>query len=320
MKVIKHLIFLLLLTATANAQNIMTSSPYSMFGIGEIVTGLYGSNAAMGGVSTGMRGSWLLNTENPAGLTGLDSLRLFAETSAFLKSESYQSKSGSSHAFTGNVSAFTLAGRIIPRWYMAAGLTPYSSVGYYFQSTEELEGAPGSYYTSTFEGYGGLSKAYLTNAFMLSKNFSVGVNLSYIFGNTKLTESQSSISVENRMYTDAFYADFGLQYHRQLSRDVSLTAGAVYGYRQKMKMSNSIAITYGSSETEQNERSTTQYLPQYASVGGSLAYKKWTYAFDYQFQQYSSLSSGDSRVKFKDSHELKLGISYFPNGYSSGSY
>ena len=67
MKVIKHLTLFLLLTVTVNAQNIMTSSPYSMFGIGEIVTGLYGSNSAMGGVSTGMRGTWLLNTENPAG-------------------------------------------------------------------------------------------------------------------------------------------------------------------------------------------------------------------------------------------------------------
>ena len=92
MKVIKHLTLFLLLTVTVNAQNIMTSSPYSMFGIGEIVTGLYGSNSAMGGVSTGMRSTWLLNTENPAGLTGLDTLRLFAETSAFMKSESYQSK------------------------------------------------------------------------------------------------------------------------------------------------------------------------------------------------------------------------------------
>ena len=49
MKVIKHLTLFLLLTVTVNAQNIMTSSPYSMFGIGEIVTGLYGSNSAMGG-------------------------------------------------------------------------------------------------------------------------------------------------------------------------------------------------------------------------------------------------------------------------------
>lgn len=320
MKVIKYLTLFLLLTTAGKAQNIMTSSPYSMFGIGEIVTGLYGSNSAMGGVSTGMRGSWLLNTENPAGLTGLDTLRLFAEASAFLKSESYQSKSGDSRAFTGNVSAFTLGGRIIPRWYMAAGLTPYSSVGYYFNSTEPLEGQPDAFYTSTYEGYGGLSKVYLANAFMLTPNLSVGIKLNYIFGSTNLTESQSSASVENKTYTHAFYADFGLQYHRRPSRDMSFTVGAIYGYKQRMKMENIIAIAYSNTSTEEKKRSTYQYLPQYAGVGGSLNYRKWTYALDYKFQQYSSLTSGDSRVKFRDSHELRMGISYFPNGYSSGSY
>lgn len=85
-------------------------------------------------------------------------------------------------------------------------------------------------------------------------------------------------------------------------------------------MENSIAITYESSETEESKRNTTQYLPQYFGVGGSLIYKKWTYALDYNLHQYSSLSSGDSRVKFKDSHELKMGVSYYPNGYTSGSY
>lgn len=320
MKVIKHLTLFLLLAVPANAQNIMTSSPYSMFGLGEIMTGLYGTNSAMGGVAIGMRDSWLLNTENPAGLTGLDTLRLFAEASAFLKSESYNSKSGSSQAFTGNLSAFTLAGRIIPRWYMAAGLTPYSSVGYYFQSTEPLEGSPNSYYTSVFEGYGGLSKVYLTNAFMINKHLSAGVNLSYIFGNTTLTESQSNISVENRTYTHAFYADFGLQYHRRLSHDVSFTAGAIYGYKQRLNLENSIAITSSSSETEESKRSTTQYLPQYFGLGGSLVYKKWTYALDYNLHQYSCISSDDSRVKFRDSHEVKLGVSYSPDGFSSSSY
>lgn len=67
MKVIKYLILSFLPVLTTNAQNIMTSSPYSMFGLGEIVTGLYGSNSAMGGVSTGMRDSWLINTETPPG-------------------------------------------------------------------------------------------------------------------------------------------------------------------------------------------------------------------------------------------------------------
>ena len=65
-----------MITLKAQAQNVMTSSPYSMFGIGELESGLYGQNAAMGGVSYGMRNSTLINIENPAGLTALDSKRL----------------------------------------------------------------------------------------------------------------------------------------------------------------------------------------------------------------------------------------------------
>ena len=64
----------------------------------------------------------------------------------------------------------------------------------------------------------------------------------------------------------------------------------------------------------------TQYLPQYIGIGSSLAHKKWTYALDYLFRQYGVLNSGDSRVKFRDSHELRLGVCYFPNGFSSSSY
>ena len=111
----------LMLPLSAAAQNVMTSSPYSMFGIGEITTGLYGSNTAMGGVSTGMRGKMLLNMDNPAALTAIDTCRLLVEVSAFAKWEAYRSKGDDNQAFTGNFSRFAMAGRIIPRWYMAAG-------------------------------------------------------------------------------------------------------------------------------------------------------------------------------------------------------
>ena len=54
MKAINCIIFLLLVPLKSQAQNVMTSSPYSMFGIGELRSGLYGQNAAMGGVSYGI--------------------------------------------------------------------------------------------------------------------------------------------------------------------------------------------------------------------------------------------------------------------------
>lgn len=85
MKAINCLILLLLMTLKAQTQNVMTSSPYSMFGIGELQNGLYGQNAGMGGVAYGMRNNVLMNIENPAGLTALDSKRLLTELAIFAK-------------------------------------------------------------------------------------------------------------------------------------------------------------------------------------------------------------------------------------------
>ena len=116
------------MAASASAQNTMTSSPYSMFGLGEMASGLYGQNTSMAGVTVGMREGMLMNIENPAGLTALDSCKLFAEASAFVKNERYRSDGSSSSAFTGNFSAFSLGGRIMRRWYMSVGVTPYSII------------------------------------------------------------------------------------------------------------------------------------------------------------------------------------------------
>jgi len=321
MKATKYIFLLLLfIHFSSKSQNVMTSSPYSMFGLGEVSSGLYGQNAGMGGVSYGIRNGSLINVDNPAGLSGLDTCRLVAEVSAFIKQENYKSSGSNNDAFTGNFSGFLMGGRIVPRWYMAAGISPYTSVGYYFKSDQPLEGTPNSTITSTFYGEGGMSKVSLTNAFQITRKLSAGVNVSYVFGNLSQLESQGTMSIQKKMSGNAFYADFGLQYNQQLAKDISLTVGAVYGYKQKLSLSNTITVTSSTSETETAKKKVNQYLPQFIGIGGGLAYKKWVYALDYTFREYSVLTADDSRISFKDTHELRMGLSYNPSTYGSDSY
>lgn len=312
------LLFLFVLSFSAKAQNVMTSSPYSMFGIGEIATDLSGANAAMGGVSTAMRGKALINTDNPAGLVGLDTCRLLAETSAFIKWEYYRSR-GSNQAFTGNFSRFAMAGRIMPRWYMGFGLTPYSVVGYYFQTEQQLEGSVNTYYTSTFTGEGGLSKLFLSNAFAILPSLSVGVNMNYIFGTISNSEEQSTMSISQELYGQAFLVDFGLQYSRRLSKDLNVTVGAVYGLPQTMRVKRSQELTDNSTVITTKLKRINQKLPQYIGGGVSVEYKNMTYALDYTFREYSTLYSSDGRMTYINSNELRAGACYSPNGYSSQS-
>ena len=304
----------------AQAQS-QTSSPYSMFGIGQPATALYGQTAGMGGVAYGMRGSTLLNNDNPASFTALDSCRLIAEIAAGLQIEYYRSGKQSNTAWQGNFVRFALGGRLMKRWYAGAGIAPYSSVGYYFNTYEPVEGTNGTYMNSRYEGSGGLSEAYWTNAFQLSRNWSVGVNLSYIFGNIYQTETQDEATAEQKMSASAFYADFGCQYTRRVNKETTFTVGLVYGYRQPLDFSNRVEITGSNISSAETRRTVRQYLPDTYGAGGSLHYKKMYYAFDYAFRHYSVLSAANgSRVKFRDAHEWKTGVSYVPDSYVSDAY
>ena len=320
MKAINYISFLLLITLKTQAQNVMTSSPYSMFGIGELESGLYGQNAGMGGVAYGMRNNMLINIENPAGLTALDNKRLLTDLSIFVKNEFYTSGNKSNKAFTGSFSGLVFGGRIIPRWYMAASLTPYSSVGYYFQSIQPIEGNPHENYTSTFTGSGGVSKVSLSNAYLLSQHWSLGLNLCYLFGDIVQTERQGSLTVDKKMHARSFYANLGIQYHRSINHDLSYAIGAVYGYRPKLDIYNEQSLSNGNATTDKKQKPQKQSLPQYFGIGTSLKYKKWECALDYTFQQYSSLSSVDSRIRFQDVSKCNIGICYFPNGFPSDNF
>ena len=108
-----------------------------------------------------------------------------------------------------------------------------------------------------------------------------------------------------------------MQYSRRLRRELNLTLGVVYGLPQTIRMEKTKTITESSSEYSYNMKRVSQTLPQYVGGGVSVEYKKMTYALDYLFRQYGSLTSADSRVTFHDSHELRAGICYFPDGYSS---
>ena len=319
MRVTKYItfIFLLWFAEYLKGQNVMTSSPYSMFGIGELVTGSNGANAGMGNVAIGMRGTKLINMDNPAGLSGVDSCRLLADVYVFAKWENYYSGGDKNDAFTGNFSGMSLAGRMVPRWYAGVGLSPYSVVGYYFQTKEELEGSPGDYYTSTFQGNGGFSKIHLTNAFLPFPFLSVGVNIGYVFGNMKNIETQSSMEISEEMSGQAWSFDLGVQYMRRLSEELEWVLGATYSFSTEMKLAKERTLTDSYSEQSLQKSNVRMRLPQKIGIGTSLTCKKMTYALDYQFNQYENLHSDDNRVVFRNSHEWRAGFCYHPNGFSS---
>lgn len=288
-----------------------------MFGIGRPETAAYGQTAGMGGVAYAMRGRMLLNNDNPASLTGLDSCLLVAEASGLLSAEYNRSGKQRATTWQGNFIRFAIGGRILKGWYMGGGIAPYSSVGYYFNTYEPVAGTDGTYQNSLYEGSGGLNRMYWTNALQLGRYWSVGINFSYIFGRLKQTETQDQAVWEQEMTAGKLYADFGCLYSRRISREAAFTIGLVYGYRQAVTFSNRIEMTGNAISATETRKKVKQYLPDLYGAGANLRYKKMSYALDYSFRKYSLLASSGPSVKFRDAHEWKAGLAYQPASYLS---
>jgi hypothetical protein len=140
---------------------ILTSSPYSRYGIGELNLQTFATPAAMGGSFIAYHqdtiAPFTINTANPAGLAGIRlSIFELGGQSQFTKisSETTSIKKKNTNFSYGSV------GFPLKRFGGAAfGIMPYSTVGYKITSTQE--NASIGTMTYVFQGDGGINKAFL---------------------------------------------------------------------------------------------------------------------------------------------------------------
>lgn len=301
-------LFLVCFVSSIEAQS--TYSPYSTLGLGEIDSRDYGRTSGMGNIGIGVRDFDYLNPANPAGISGLDSLKFIFDVSVAGKQSYYSGKGKGDDAFNGNLKKLSLGLRIAPKWGISIGAKPFSDVGYQIYSEEPVEGSSATK-NVYLEGSGGLYQVYISNGYKITDNWSVGMNTMYITGTLKHTENQSEYLFRKESETTQFYNTFGVQYHKK-----AWTLGATYGYKQKLTMKNKTAI-YDSEynlQKEEKDRTTSQFIPETMGLGFSYNNRKYIWGMDFKYQKWNGLSSGVSSAKIVDSYSINAGVGYTPNG------
>ncbi|WP_195668242.1 hypothetical protein [Bacteroides intestinalis] len=296
------------------AQN-NTNLPTSMYGVGELSTSDGGRYAGMGNIGIALNRAGFQNTLNPAAITRMDSTCFIFDVGASVSYARYSFQNDHSSSFMGNPNRFSIGCRILPRWYAMIGAAPYSSVGYMIQTEEEVEGMPGNYTYSLFEGSGGLYRCYLTNAFALTKRLSVGVNLGIILGTVTQSETQESAIVEYESSKRAFYADFGVHYEFNTTGSQKWAAGLVFAPSLQVNHENN--LTYSNSSTSEgvnkSYHSRTQYLPMHIGTGISMTTERWVATADYNYLDWSRNTSSYTSMKYENQHKLNIGGTYITN-------
>jgi len=326
LKYILILILFALVPEQLLSQN-LTSSPYSIFGVGEISSKGTGMNQAMGGVGIGMKSGYSLNNINPASYAGIDSLFFIYEISAFGEFSEFSTNKNSQQQFDGNFSGFAFGFQAKKWWGASVGLMPFSTVGYKISTVNEMEN-DNSIYNDTYIGTGGINQIYMGNSFKVSENISLGLNISYLFGSL---EEEQQISFGNEIvdyslnstdYINGLYVDYGFQYYLKDNK-FDYTFGAVYGHKRNLNSSADQIfydvdglILYSEEDLEGNENYS---IPEKFGVGFSASKKdKFTVAFDYTLDKWSEIEFQNSDMITKDSHKFALGMEYSPKGRNSG--
>lgn len=173
MKIHKHISFLkttafiivFISSVTFSNAQILTSSPYSRYGLGEINLQTFATSAAMGGSFIAYHqdtiAPFFINVANPAGLAGLRLSTL--ELGGQAQFTKISSSSSSIHKKNINFSYGSVGFPLKRIGGAAFGIMPYSTVGYKITSTQQDPNV--GTMTYIFQGDGGVNKAFIGAGF-----------------------------------------------------------------------------------------------------------------------------------------------------------
>jgi hypothetical protein len=309
------ILFLIILCLNiTNAQ--ITFSPYTIFAAGQIEPGGSGSNHALGGTGIAFKSNLSLNNINPASYGGIDSLSFLFDIGVFGKYSVFKSKTTEQSKFESNISYIAMGFRINKWWSASLGVSPYSSVGYNIKTKKEMEGEP-SYYFKTFTGSGGINQFYLGNAFKLFKNFSFGLNLSYLMGTIEQNESVKNgedllYTITKSTHVHNLYADYGLQYTFS-KKDWKYTAGIIYGNKKTLNTISGIQVIYSGDTADLGNIDQQYLIPRKYGIGFAIEKNNQIKTgIDYERRDWSDLEFKNPLLETRNSDRLSFGFEYTP--------
>lgn len=329
-------------------------SPYSMFGIGELSTQGSLAMRSMGGVGVAWRSTSYASLLNPAGYSAtMRKSLIFDFGIEGMHVDNTQRKYDGNNAYTGlarrsknslNFHELSVQMPLAKGLGLGVSLTPYSSVGYdmnYTDQSDETWGEVGRVLYN-YSGEGDITEVKLGVGWEVFKNLSIGVAGLYYWGdidrdyatiipNNVVGQGSYSATIGNDNYSVSnFKFQAGVQYNAISNDKRILTVGATYDLGGSLRPRVTKKIYNGDflSTTVVNEGKRSQIrLPQQVAVGVFYQDAKFSAGVDYVYRDWGGRNAGFSeavfggmKVTYTDTHTIKAGIEYTPNRFDVRHY
>ena len=243
-------LFTVLALASATAVQAQDNSPYSRYGIGNLVPNTNVNNRGMGGISAAYADFMSINFNNPASYSRFQALleersrqmasgRVLLDVGLNIENRTLR-EPNQPIDFTSTNALFSHVQIGLPlrkNWGLSFGLRPISRISYKVDRHERLmdgvTGQPIDTALTQFNGSGGTFLPSIGTGFAIG-NFSLGANVGYLFGRKEfgtrralLNDSVSYFSSNhstNASFGDV-YLNAGAQYRFKINRQTTLSLG-----------------------------------------------------------------------------------------------
>ncbi|MBU2997282.1 outer membrane protein transport protein [Cellulophaga baltica] len=298
----------------------LTSSPYSLYGLGVINQTSIGKSNSLGYTGIGISSNSEINNLNPANFGSIPQNSFFYDIGMNAEINKYSNSTSDDTNTTVNFSNLAFAFRIAEGLGAGISMVPYSDVGYSVLSEESnIEGSTDTY-LSYVTGIGSLSDLKLNLGYNVMDQLRVGLSTSFLFGSIDQEEliAISSSTFELTETTNYTGVRFGLGL--QFDPTENITFGSIMNLPTTLKgdMTRSAVKTVSGFEITVEDEVETDAdnfsLPLEVGMGVSAKLKdKYTVSLDYRKNYWSSTDQEDEAGTYVDQDIVGFGLEYIKN-------
>lgn len=321
--ILKFLFLIIIQQVTAQSEG-LTSSPYSLYGLGIINQTSIGKFNGLGYSGIGVKSIYELNNLNPSSYALIPQNSFLYDIGVTGEFNNYSNKGNSEGKSNVNFSNLAFGFRVMDKLGAGISLVPYSDVGYSILGVStNVEGS-----TRTFEsnitGLGGLNDMRLNLGYAITDKLRLGFSTSFLFGNIEENESfvynsTTFESTEKTNYSGARLG-FGMQWDVTNNITFGSTVQLPTSLNGQLKRSvlKNLYATDITVEDEKTDNVADFKLPLELGFGMSIKpIDEITLSADYKKNFWSDTNQTENIGNYTDQDIYAFGLEYTkdPNSY-----
>ena len=258
----------------------VSTSPYSIYGLGSLYESDFGSIPSIGSSGIALPSSSFINNKNPASLGHIGKYSFFFDTGLKGIQTTYNSQTASEKRNNFQFSHIAIAFPITSKSGMSISLKPYSSATYLITNYQiPISNSNESYYldaTST----GGINSFDFSYGYKAHKKITLGLTTSFYFGNINDNKDFTIANSITSINKKSFYNGVRFTLGNQIKIDSTFNIGLTVKTPTKLSASKTQSVTTVNLtetqylETAEDSDVTDYYLPLEFGVGFSKSFKK----------------------------------------------